>query len=137
MKMTLKASAALLLAALVTTAPALALANDSAKVVSAMKSDALPIDNVVGMIGSWSTSDLAFLDKAQSVKVFDTRQLYQGADLNKIASAETSKSVQLGKFRDAIRGDKGLAGWFTSNKIDVNRVVAVADPKGNAEIFLY
>lgn len=28
-------------------------------------------------------------------------------------------------------------GWFKTNNIDINRVVAVAGPNGNPEIFLY
>ena len=135
MHMNLKTTAALVLAALVSVAPALA--NDSAKVVSAAKADALPVANLVDMIGEWTSGDLAFLDKATSVKVFDTKQLYQPADLTKIASAETGKNAELAKFRTAIQGDAGLMGWFKTNKIDINRVVAVADPKGNPEIFLY
>ena len=135
MQMNLKTTAALILAALVSVAPALA--SDSAKVVSAAKADALPVANLVDMIGEWTSGDLAFLDKATSVKVFDTRQLYQPADLTKIASAETGKNAELTKFRAAIQGDPGLMGWFKTNQIDVNRVVAVADPRGNPEIFLY
>lgn len=135
MHMNLKTTAALVLAALVSVAPALA--NDSAKVVSAAKTDALPVANLVSMIGEWTAGDLAFLDKATSVKVFDTKALYQPADLTKIASAETGKNAELTKFRAAIQGDAGLMGWFKTNKIDINRVVAVADPHGNPEIFLY
>lgn len=135
MQMNLKTTAALILAALVSVAPAMA--NDSAKVVSAAKTDALPVANLVGMIGEWTSGDLAFLDKATSVKVFDTRTLYQPTDLTKIASAETGKNAELTKFRAAIQGDPGLMGWFKTNNIDINRVVAVADPKGSPEIFLY
>ena len=135
MQMNLKTTAALILAALVSVAPALA--NDSAKVVSAAKTDALPVANLVDMIGEWTSGDLAFLDKATSVKVFDARQLYQPADLTKIASAETGKNAELTKFRAAIQGDAGLMSWFKTNQIDVNRVVAVADPRGNPGIFLY
>lgn len=135
MQMNLKTSAALILAALVSVVPVMA--NDSAKVVSAAKADALPVANLVGMIGQWTAGDLASLDKATSVKVFDTRQLYQPADLTKIASAETGKNAELTKFRAAIQGDPGLMGWFKTNNIDINRVVAVGDPSGNAEIFLY
>lgn len=135
MHMNLKTTAAFVLAAMVSVAPALA--NDSATVVSAVKADALPVANLVSMIGEWTAGDLAFLDKATSVKVFDTRQLYQPADLTKIASAETGKNAELTKFRAVIQGDAGLMGWFKTNKIDINRVVAVADPHGNPEIFLY
>lgn len=137
MHINLKTSIALVLAALVSTAPAMALASDSATVVSAAKADALPVSNLVSMIGEWTAGDLAFLDKATSVKVFDTKQLYQPADLTKIASAETSKNADLTKFRAAIQGDAGLTGWFKTHNIDINRVVAVADPQGNPEIFLY
>jgi hypothetical protein len=135
MQMNLKTAVALVLAALVSVAPALA--NDSAKVVSAAKRDVLPVRNLVDMVGEWTAGDLAFLDKATSVKVFDTRKLYQPADLTKIASAETGKNAELTKFRTAIQGDAGLTGWFKTNKIDISRVVAVADPHGNPEIFLY
>jgi hypothetical protein len=135
MKMTLKTTSALILAAMVSVAPALA--NDSAKVVSGMKTDAVPVANLVSMIGEWTAGDLAFLDKATSVKVYDTKQIYPAADLTKIASAETGKNAELTKFRTAIQGDAGLMGWFKTNNIDINRVVAVADPKGNPEIFLY
>lgn len=138
-----RVSAAVLLAAILAvpgtaafaataTAPA-----DTAKVTMGVKADLVPVGNLVDMIGSWTAGDLAFLDKATSIKTYDTKALYPAADQAKIASAETAKSAQLGKFRDAIRGDSALNAWFTANHIDVNRVVAVADPKGNPEIFLY
>ena len=136
-----KVSAAVLLAAIIAapasgafaaTAPA-----DKAKVTMGAKTEIVPVTNLVDMIGSWTNGDLNFLDKAASIKTFDTKALYPTADQSKIASAETAKSAQLGKFRDAIRADSALSGWFTANHIDVNRVVAVADPHGNPEIFLY
>ena len=132
-------SAAVLLAAIlaVSGSPAFAATTDTAKVTMGMKTDLVPVGNLVDMIGSWTAGDLAFLDKATTVKTYDTKTLYPAAEQAQIASAETAKSAQLGKFRDAIRGDAALNGWFTANKIDVNRVVAVADPKGNPEIFLY
>lgn len=132
-------SAALLLAVIAFNplAQAMAATADSAKVVVGMKSEAVPASNLTGMIGSWTQGDLNFLDKASSVKVFDTRSVYSGADLQKIASAEMAKSTQLGKFRDAIRADAGLKAWFDANKIDVNKVIAVADPNGKPELFTY
>lgn len=131
-------SAALLLALIAINPLAQAMAaTDTAKVVTGMKAEAVPAANLTGMIGSWTQGDLNFLDKATSVKVFDTRTVYQGADLQKIASAETAKSAQLGKFHDAIRSDAALKAWFDANKIDVNKVIAVADPNGNPELFTY
>jgi hypothetical protein len=131
-------SAALLLALIAINPLAQAMAaTDTAKVVTGMKTEAVPVANLTGMIGSWTQGDLNFLDKAASVKVFDTRTVYQGADLQKIASAETAKSAQLGKFHDAIRADAALKAWFDANKIDVNKVIAVADPNGNPELFTY
>jgi len=132
-------SAAVLLAAIlaVSGSPAFAATTHGAKVTVGMKSDLVPVGNLVDMIGSWTAGDLAFLDKATDIKTYDTKTLYPAADQSKIAGAESAKSSQLGKFRDAIRGDAALSGWFTANKIDVNRVIAVADPKGNPEIFLY
>jgi hypothetical protein len=132
-------SAALLLAVLAINplTQAMAATPDTAKMVAGMKADAVPAANLEGMIGSWTQGDLNFLDKAASVKVYDTRTIYSGADLQKIASAETAKSAQLGKFRDAIRADAGLKAWFDANKIDVNKVIAVADPNGNPELFTY
>ncbi|MHA6689989.1 hypothetical protein [Devosia sp. A449] len=109
----------------------------AAKVTMGVKTELVPVGNLVDMIGSWTAGDLAFLDKATSIKTFDTKTLYPATEQAQIASAEAAKSVQLGKFRDAIRADGALNGWFTANHIDVNRVVAVADPKGNPEIFLY
>ena len=131
-------SAALLLALIATNPLAQAMAaSDTAKVVTGMKSEAVPAANLTGMIGSWTQGDLNVLDKASTVKVFDTRTVYQGADLQKIASAETSKSTQLGKFRDALRADAALKAWFDTNKIDINKVIAVGDPNGNPELFIY
>ena len=133
-------SAAVLLAAIFAvpgTAAFAATNADTAKLTIGMKSEIVPVANLVDMIGSWTAGDLAFLDKATGVKTFDTKLLYPAADQAKIASAETAKSAQLGKFRDAIRADAALSGWFAANHIDVNRVVAVADPHGNPEIFLY
>jgi hypothetical protein len=69
-------------------------------------------------------------DKAKSIKVFDARMMYEGADLKKLASAETTDAVKIGRIRAAIKGDAGLDAWFTANKLDVNRVVGVSTPKG-------
>ncbi len=132
-------SAAVLLAVLAINplTQAMAATADSAKMVAGMKTEAVPVGNLTGMIGSWTQGDLNFLDKAASVKVFDTRSVYSTADQQKIASAETAKATQLGKFRDAIRADAGLKAWFDSNKLDVNKVIAVADPNGQPELFTY
>ena len=133
-------SAAVLLAAILAvpgTAAFAATNADTAKLTVGVKSEIVPVASLVNMIGTWSAGDLALLDKASGVKTFDTKLLYPAADQAKIASAETAKATQLGKFRDAIRADAALSGWFAANHIDVNRVVAVADPNGNPEIFLY
>ena len=133
-------SAAVLLAAILAipgTAAFAATNADTAKLTVGVKSEIVPVASLVNMIGTWSAGDLAFLDKASGVKTFDTKLLYPAADQTKIASAETAKATQLGKFRDAIRADAALSGWFAANHIDVNRVVAVADPNGYPEIFLY
>ncbi len=103
----LKATTALVLVALLA-APAFAATVDPAKEVNAVKTDVLmPVGSLTPMIGEWSAGDLNFLDKAASIKVFDTKALYSPADLQKIASAETSQTKQLGSFRDAIRADAG------------------------------
>ena len=137
MHLPLKATTALVLVALLA-APAFAATVDPAKEVNAVKTDVLmPVGSLTPMIGEWSAGDLNFLDKAASIKVFDTKTLYSPADLQKIASAETSQTKQLGSFRDAIRADAGLAGWFKAHNIDINRVVAVSDPDGNPQVFLY
>jgi hypothetical protein len=135
MHLTSKAYAILALA-LVATAPALA-ATDAAVVTNALKADAMPVASVTAMVGQWSTADLSFLDKATAIKVFDTKTLYQAPDQKKIASAEAGKSADLTKLRAAIKADTGLNGWFTAHKIDVSRVIAVADPNGSPQIFLY
>lgn len=132
-------SAAALVAALVsfTGVPAFAATSDTAKVVMATKTDIVPVGNLVDMIGEWTPGDLTFLDKAASVKTIDTKELYPAADQTQIASAESAKATQLGKLRDAIKADSALNAWFTDNKIDISRVVAVADPHGNPELYLY
>ena len=135
MHLTSKACAILAIA-LVATAPALA-ATDTAVVTNALKSDAMPVARVTAMVGEWSAADLSFLDKASAIKVFDTKVLYQSADQKKIASAETGKSADLTRMRAAIKADTSLNGWFTAHKIDVSRVIAVADPNGSPQIFLY
>lgn len=140
MKSMLQVSAAVLIAAMfaIPATTAFAATNaDTAKVVMGVKTDIVPVGNLVDMIGSWTAGDLSFLDKAASIKTYDTKALYPAADQAKIASAEMAKASQLGKFRDAIPADTALNAWFTTNHVDVNRVVAVADPKGNPEIFLY
>ncbi|RYG77039.1 MAG: hypothetical protein EON59_17355 [Alphaproteobacteria bacterium] len=131
-------SVALLLAALAMNplGQAMAAAN-AAKMVTGMKTEAAPVATLTGMIGTWTPADLTSLDKAASVKVFDTRTIYDSADLLKVSSAETAKAAELGKFHDAIRGDAALKGWFDTNKIDVNKVVAVSMPNGTPELFLY
>ena len=130
-------SAAVLLAAILAPAAAFAATTDTAKVTMAAKTEIVPVASLVGMIGKGTKSDLAVLDTAKSVKTFDTKTLYPAMDQGKIAVAEASKSTELGKFRDAIRADAALSAWFTSNKIDVNRVIAVSNANGNPEIFLY
>lgn len=132
-------SAAVLLAAIlaVSGAPAFAATMDTAKVSVGMKADLAPVGSLVGMIGKWSAGDLATLDKAATIKTYDTKTLYPAADQAKIASAETAKAAELGKLRAAIHGDAGLTAWFAANKIDVNRVVAVGNAGGSPEVFLY
>ena len=127
---------AILAIAMAATAPALAAA-DAAVVTNALKADAMPVADVTAMVGQWSAADLSFLDKASTIKVFDTRTLYPAGDQKKIASAETSQSADLTKLRAAIKADMGLNAWFTAHSIDVSRVIAVADPNGNPQIFLY
>jgi hypothetical protein len=136
MHLPLKTTASLILVAMLA-APAFAATNDSATVVNAVQTDAVPISTLTPIIGNWAAADLSFLDKASSIKVFDTKSLYNAADLKLIASAETNRSMQLNDMRKAILGDAALAAWFKAHQIDVNRVVAVNDPSGNAQIFLY
>lgn len=135
MHLTSKACAILAIA-LVATVPALA-ATDAAIVTNALKADAMPVARVTAMVGQWSAADLSFLDKATSIKLFDTRTLYQPADRQKIAGAETGKSADLTRLRAAIKADTGLNAWFAAHKIDISRVIAVADPNGSPQIFLY
>lgn len=136
MHASLKSSVALAIVALMS-APAFAATNDAATVTNAMKADALPIASVTSMIGKWSSADLSFLDKATAIKVFDTKTLYSAGDQQKIATAETAGKADLTKLRAAISADAGLAGWFKAHNLDVNRVIAVSDPSGNAQVFLY
>lgn len=136
MHTSLKASSALVLAALMG-APAFAATNDAAIVTNAMKTDALPIASVTAMVGKWSSADLSFLDKATAIKVFDTKALYDAADQKKIASAEAARNADLTKLHAAIAADAGLSTWFRAHNLDVNRVIAVGDPSGNPQVFLY
>ena len=82
-------SAAVLLAAIlaVSGSPAFAATTDTAKVTMGMKTDLVPVGNLVDMIGSWTAGDLAFLDKATTVKTYDTKTLYPAAEQAQIASA--------------------------------------------------
>lgn len=132
-------SAAILLAAslIAPAVPTFAATMDAAKITVAAKTDVVPVDSLIGMIGKWDASYVTKIGSAASVKVFDTKTLYPAADQTKIASAETAKSADLQKLRDALKADSGLMGWFTTNKIDINRVVAVSDAKGEPELFLY
>ena len=130
-----KVSAAALIAALV--AVSAAQAATTATMVQGTKTDLIPVASLADMVGSWTPGDVNFLEKAKSVKVYDARSLYPSADQTRISTAQASKSMQLGKFHDAIRADGSLKAWFDQNKIDINRVVAVADPNGQPEIFLY
>ncbi len=127
---------AVMLAAVLAIAPATGFAAVTASLVNGTKADALPVASMVTMIGTWNDSYLGALDKATSIKVYDTKVLYTGADQQKIASAITTNQAQLDKVRAAIRGNADLAAWFTTNKLDVNRVIGVANPNGTAEIFL-
>lgn len=135
MHLTFKAYAVLAIVAMAA-APALA-ATDAAVLTNALKTEAMPVASVTAMVGQWSAADISSLDKASTIKVFDTKMLYQPADQQKIATAETSKSADLAAFRAAIKADTGLNGWLTAHKIDVSRVIAVADPNGSPQIFLY
>ena len=91
----------------------------------------------ITLTGNFSDEAAVGATQQISVKVYDTKTVYMPADQQKIASAETGKQTQLGKFHDAIRADAALKGWLDANKIDVNRVVAVQNTNGNAEVFLY
>jgi hypothetical protein len=133
----LKAYAALAVVMIASaSAPAFA-AGDAAKFVEATKTDIVPVASVTAMVGKWNAADLSVLDKAASIKVFDTKVLYPAADQKKIASAETSKAADLTKLRTAIKADKGLSGMLAAKKVDVNRVIAVTDQKSGPQIFLY
>ena len=139
MHLTSKAYAVLAIA-LIATAPALAATTPAvtASLVNAAKADLVPVAKLTSMVGVWSSADLGKFDKAKSIKVLDTRMLYQATDLKKIATVETSKASDLTKIRAAIRSDAGLDAWFASNKLDVNRVIAVLVPAaGVPEIVLY
>jgi len=139
MSLTLKSAAAIALIAALS-APAMAATAPAvgASLAAATQADAVPVSTLTGMVGTWSAADLSMFDKAKSIKVLDTRKLYQDADLQKIASAETGKTADIDKIRAAIKGDAGLNAWFTANKLDVNRVIAVSVPtSGMPEIVLY
>ncbi|MEO5805203.1 hypothetical protein [Devosia sp.] len=131
-------SAAVLLAAtLIAPAAYAATTADMAKVTMAAKADVRPVANVVQIIGKWTKADLAELSKAGAIKTFDTKMLYPAADQVKIATAQTAKSAELGKFREALRGDAGLTKWFSANKIDINRVIAVGGTHADPHVYLY
>ena len=118
---------------LAATAPAVA-----ATLVTAAKADVMPVDKLTGMVGVWSSADFGLFAKAKSIKVLDTKMLYSADDLKKIASAATGKAPEVTKIRAAIKGDASLDAWFTTNKLDLNRVIAVSVPTGGVpEIVLY
>lgn len=131
MNLNLKAAAAVALVALLS-APAMAATAPAitATLSNAGKADMVPVARLTHVFGVWRSADLRMFDKAKSIKVFDAKMLYQGADLKKLASAETADAVKIGRIRAAIKGDAGLNAWFTANKLDVNRVVGVSTPKG-------
>jgi hypothetical protein len=139
MSLNLKAAAAVTLVALLA-APALAATATplAATMMKAEKADAMPIAQLTGMIGMWTANDLSMLDKAKSIKVLDTKTLYNEADLKQIASVEGTKKADIDKIRAALKGDAALDAWLTTNKVDLNRVVAVSAPAtGTPEIVLY
>ena len=133
MTLNLKAAAAVALVAMLS-APALAATAPAvtATMTNAAKADVVPVTRLIHVFGVWRAADLGMFDKAKSIRVFDAKMLYQGADLKKLASAETADAVKIGRIRAAIKGDAGLNAWFMANKIDVNRVVGVSTPKGGA-----
>ena len=139
MSLNLKAAATVALVALLS-APALAATATplGAAMVKAEKTDVMPVAQLTGMIGMWTANDLSMLDKAKSIKVLDTKTLYNDADLKQIASIEGTKKADIDKIRAALKGDVALDEWLTKNKIDLNRVVAVSAPAtGTPEIVLY
>lgn len=139
MNLNLKAAAAVAIVALLS-APAMAATAPvvTATLTNAAKADQVPVARLTHLFGVWRGADLKMFDKAKSIKVFDAKMLYEGADLKKLASAETADAVKIGHIRAAIKGDAGLNAWFTANKLDVNRVVGVSTPKGGTpEVILF
>ena len=139
MPLNLKAAVAVTLVALLS-APALAATATplSATMAMAEKTDVMPVAQLTSMIGMWTANDLSMLDKAKSIKVLDTKTMYQDADLKQIASVEGTKKADIDKIRAALKGDAALDAWLTKNKVDLNRVVAVSAPAtGTPEIVLY
>jgi hypothetical protein len=139
MSLHLKAATALALATLLS-APALAATAPAitADLSNAAKADMVPIAKLTHIIGVWRSADLKMFDKAKSIKVFDAKMLYQGADLKKLASVESREATRISHIRSAIKGDAGLDAWFTANHVDINRIIAVSTPKGGTpEVILF
>lgn len=138
MSLNLKTVATVTLVALLSAPAMAATAPLSATMVKAEKTDVMPVAQLTSMIGMWTANDLSMLDKAKSIKVLDTKTMYQDADLKQIASVEGTKKADIDKIRAALKGDAALDAWLTKNKVDLNRVVAVSAPAtGSPEIVLY
>ncbi|MBI4920282.1 MAG: hypothetical protein HY834_00900 [Devosia nanyangense] len=131
----LKVSAAVLIAAM-SAVPVLA-AVDTATVVMGTSADIVPVTSLDAVIGKWSKADLKLLEGAASVNVFDTKTLYTPADLKLVGEADTRMSADLVKFRAAIDADAMLKAWFSKNKLDVSRVIAITDTGHKVDVFLY
>jgi uncharacterized protein YbjQ (UPF0145 family) len=81
--------------------------------------------------------DLNALGSASRVTVFDTKNVYSGADLSMLSDAETRAIGDLKKMHDQIGANAALKAWFEKNSIDVNRVIAITDHGGAVDVYLY
>jgi hypothetical protein len=131
----LKLSLAVLLAA-AAPLPALA-AIDSATVVQGNQTEIPPYSSIDGLVGKWTPADLNALSNANSVKVFDTKNLYQSTDLSMLSDASTRAIGDLKKMHDEIAANTELKAWFDAQKIDLNRVVAITQDGGAVNVYLY
>ncbi|HWA18043.1 MAG TPA: hypothetical protein VG757_03540 [Devosia sp.] len=135
MKPMLKVSAAVLFAA-ISALPALAAIN-TAVVVQGNSTAAAPASSIDDFIGKWTMQDLNALGSAHQVTVFDTKNVYDAADLSKLSDADTRAIGDLKKMHDQIDADAGLRAWFAKNSIDINRVIAITDNGGAVDVYLY
>lgn len=139
MTISLKSTTAIALTLLALGSPAMAATSAAmaAKVTTAQQLDAVPIGQMVDLLGQGADIAPSAWSQADAVTVFDGKTLYNAEDQKRIESAEASQVLAIDRLQKSIRDDKQLADWFSTNHIAVDRVVALQQQDGKLDVYLF